>query len=113
MQQTHHIGKSGCAESRAELLGDRGATHDLAPFQYQGLQTRLGEVGATDEPVVSRSDNDHIICSRHLALPSIRPPCCYRVSPPVRRQLRTARPAPPTNRELELSRRLADAAERQ
>src|ERR1700738_2907650 len=94
MQQTHHSGKSGCAESRAELLGDCGATHDLAAFQYQGLQTRLGEVGATDEPVVSRSDNDHIIVSLPLALPAIRLPCCYRVSPPVQRQLRTAGPAP-------------------
>src|SRR5260370_6248131 len=110
MQQTHHIGKSGCAEPRAELLGDGGATHDLAAFQYQGLQTRLGEVGATDEPVVSRSDNDHIIGSRHLALPSIRVPCCYRVSSPLRLQLRAAGTAPTAGGEPELLARIADAA---
>ena len=53
MQQAHHIGKSRGAKSRAELLGHGGATHDLAAFQNEGLQTRLGEVGAADEPVVS------------------------------------------------------------
>src|SRR5207248_4043093 len=43
MQQAHHVGKPGGAKSRAELLGHGGATHDLAAFQNEGLQTRPGE----------------------------------------------------------------------
>ena len=53
MQQAHHVGEAGRAESGSEFLGDGGAAHDLAPLQHQRLEARLGEIGAADQSVVA------------------------------------------------------------
>src|SRR4029079_569739 len=48
-------------EAGHELLGDGCAAHQVAPFEDQGAQAGLRQVGAVDEAVVPASDDDRVV----------------------------------------------------
>src|SRR3990172_1000970 len=47
-----------------DLLGDGGASEDMAPFKDQDSLARLPKVGRGDEPIVARPYDDCVVC-RH------------------------------------------------
>ena len=82
-QQADHVRELGEAVAREDLLGDRGAADDVAPLEHHDLLARAREVGAGDQAVVARADDDRVVACRRPSLASstrarrtaARPPC--------------------------------------
>ena len=62
-QQAERVREGREREARVELLGDRGATDQVAPLEDQRLEPGLGQVGAVDQAVVAATDDDRVVGS--------------------------------------------------
>ena len=49
------------AEVWATLLGDDAAAHEFAAFQHQHFSSGAGEIGGSDQTVVTGTDNDGVL----------------------------------------------------
>ena len=60
-QEAERVREGREPEARAELLGDRRPTDEVAPLDDQRLEAGLGQVGAVDEAVVAATDHDRVV----------------------------------------------------
>ena len=60
-EQAECVRERGEAEPRVELLGDRGATDEMAALQDEGSQAGLGQVRTVGQAVVAASDDDGVV----------------------------------------------------
>jgi len=61
------MSESGAAEAGMKFLGDGAAADDGPAFQYQRLESGLGEIERGDEAVVSCAEDDDVASFRHVA----------------------------------------------
>ena len=64
-QQADDVASDAEAEAGEDLLGDRGATEDVAPLEDEGPQAGPGEVRGADQAVVATADDDGVVALRH------------------------------------------------
>ena len=67
LQQRHRIRRDRVAEAGMELLGHRGTTHQVAALEHDHLQTCLGQVGGTHQPVMAPAHQQDIAIHPVLA----------------------------------------------
>ena len=60
----HDVAEGRRPEAGAELLGDGGAADDVAPFENEGLEAGLGQIGTAHEPVVTAANDDSVVLCR-------------------------------------------------
>jgi len=64
-QERDDVGADGELKAGEDLLGDRGASDDVAPFEDQDLLAGAREIRRVDEPVVPASDDDDVVLHAH------------------------------------------------
>src|SRR5439155_18418331 len=64
-QQRDHVRADREVEAGEDLLGDRGATHDVPALQDQDLLAGAREVRRVDEAVVPGPDDDRVVARAH------------------------------------------------
>ena len=60
-QQAHDVGEFGEAIAGKDLLGHRRAADDVAPLEDHHLLARARQIGAGDQAVVARADDDRVV----------------------------------------------------
>ena len=68
------IGKSRELKPREKLLGDGRTTHDVSPFEDQGSESCLGEIGTVDQSVMAAADHYRVVL---LILSHFRSSGCF------------------------------------
>ncbi len=60
IEQADGVGCRGVAEARVKLFRDGSAADDGAPLQHLNFQSGPGEIGSTDEAIVTATDHDDV-----------------------------------------------------
>src|SRR5579863_10210468 len=68
-QERYGVGEDGKFEAGNNLLGDRGAPEDVAPFQNEDFLPAARKIRCVDEAVVPAADDDHVVFLGHQDCP--------------------------------------------
>jgi hypothetical protein len=70
VQQAHDVGKRGGAKARSEFLGNCCTADQRTALEYQHFSSRLREIGAAGEAIVTGTDDNGInfSCSHRAGL---------------------------------------------
>jgi hypothetical protein len=61
------VSEPGAAEARMKFFGDGAAADNGPSFEYQGLESGLGEIERGDQAVVSCAEDDDVVSLWHVA----------------------------------------------
>ncbi len=60
IEQRDRVGRDRIAEARMEFLGHRRPADDTARLEHGDTEPGLGQIGGTDQPVMTASDDDDV-----------------------------------------------------
>jgi hypothetical protein len=62
VQQADGVGRHRVAKPGIELLGDGSSTHHPSSFHHLDFEARHTEVGGASQPIVTRTNDDDVVC---------------------------------------------------